>query len=406
MSRNKRPRYDAFSDFARPPENATQSGNEFPDLEAAQSDLLRPAGYDLENGELQPELVELLHPSQMLPDPFQPRVSPLPQQVRERFWSGEIDQYQAAREWLEIARSDPSGHGRRLAKLMQMGQSLEQNGQINPVTGHWEENIFRIETGEQRYWSAIINAVNKNAADEPLLRVVVTRQASRERQVIENRHFFAPSAVTMAREIASLLLEKLGIQPEGGLPVDGYEYFRQVLEINRLPNGVWEQIIPIMNLSRRRMAQIISVLRMPSELLDLADMYAVPDTTLRAIMDYPEEQWGSILFRAIESQYTAEEVQEQASLQEQSFLPERPAGPVQAGSKASPRQHVEPAILAFRGIRKFRKVIARSWSKDETVLGRVADEIYSESGESDARSTLGMLEELARELRVRLNGNM
>ncbi|NIU44133.1 MAG: hypothetical protein GWM98_09205, partial [Nitrospinaceae bacterium] len=52
-------------------------------------------------------VVEAIHVDQAFPDPFQTRHPLLPPGIRERFWDGEIDCFQAAREWLEYAESDP-----------------------------------------------------------------------------------------------------------------------------------------------------------------------------------------------------------------------------------------------------------------------------------------------------------
>ena len=57
------------------------------------------------------ERIERLKPSQMLPDRFQPRRL-LPAALRADFFSGRIDCYQAALEWLALARCR-SGHGSR-----------------------------------------------------------------------------------------------------------------------------------------------------------------------------------------------------------------------------------------------------------------------------------------------------
>lgn len=346
------------------------------------------------------EKVDYVRPSQMRPDPYQPRVSPLPDEIRGRFFADEIDPYQAAREWIAHVARHPDGHAKRLARLAAMGASLESNGQINPITGYWEGEIFRIETGEQRFWSTVIHSILAGAAEEPLLRVTLSNSLSRERQVVENRHFFSPSAVTQAREIATLILERLRRFPLGApAPADdGYAYFRQVLEIPRLPNGIWDEVGPLMQLSRRRMAQILSILRLPGPLLDLADLYDLPDGTLRLILSRPEEQWGALLQHAIEERLAAKEVDEDFS-GEDALSIEHADFELALGK---PHPHLEPSILATRGIRRFHKAVARSWRMDARVLDRVADEIFTEGQAGDVAA---MLEELAQLLRIRLEAN-
>ena len=83
----------------------------------------------------QVERIERLRPSQMMPDRFQPRRL-LPGDIRGRFFRREIDCYQAAREWLELAKKD-EGWKERLDELLDMGSSFCEQGQIKPITGSW-----------------------------------------------------------------------------------------------------------------------------------------------------------------------------------------------------------------------------------------------------------------------------
>ena len=46
-------------------------------------------------------------------------------------------------------------------RLLKMGLSFEEHGQIKPITGSWVEAsdgsyIFQIETGERRFWAACL----------------------------------------------------------------------------------------------------------------------------------------------------------------------------------------------------------------------------------------------------------
>ena len=86
---NPRKRSNAFEDF--PVEPQAESTPQ------TQSPLIRRA---VSAEEPQVERIERLTPSQMLPDRFQPRRL-LPPYLRQPFFSGEIDCYKAASEWLE-----------------------------------------------------------------------------------------------------------------------------------------------------------------------------------------------------------------------------------------------------------------------------------------------------------------
>ncbi|HSQ38648.1 MAG TPA: hypothetical protein VLM78_00695, partial [Anaerolineales bacterium] len=95
------------------------------------------------------ERIERLKPSQVFPDRFQPRRL-LPAEIRADFYSGRINCYQAALEWLALSRTDP-GMEQEVQKLLAMGSSFDEHGQIKSITGKWAlgtsgEYVFFIET--------------------------------------------------------------------------------------------------------------------------------------------------------------------------------------------------------------------------------------------------------------------
>lgn len=185
-----------------PPTNRKRS-SAFDDFPA--NDDISPAHNELKpipgqvKTQVQPvERIERLKPSQMLPDRFQPRRL-LPASLRQAFFSGKIDCYQAAAEWLNLSKND-AGYHAEVERLLSMGGSFEDHGQIKPITGSWVPAnngrfIFLIETGERRFWAACLHKVSGDSTVEPLLRVEVVSKPTRQRQVLENRHAEIPSAV-------------------------------------------------------------------------------------------------------------------------------------------------------------------------------------------------------------------
>ncbi len=213
----------------------------------------------------QVERIERLPPSQMLPDRFQPRRL-LPTAVRKPFYAGQIDCYQAARQWLQMARGDAAIKA-QVDRLLAMGSSFEEHGQIKPITGAWVETgggnyRFQIETGERRFWAACLQYITARATEEPLLRVEVVAQPTRSRQVLENRHAEEPSAVGRACEVAALILAELEIHPDPAAP-DEFDYFRQAIG-RRMPPGLWDKIIPIMQVSRVQLENLLKILKQPA----------------------------------------------------------------------------------------------------------------------------------------------
>jgi hypothetical protein len=338
----------------------------------------------------QVERIERLRPSQMLPDRFQPRRL-LPVEIRRKFFRSKIDCYQAASEWLELAEGD-AGWQARIQELLDMGTSFEAQGQIKPITGTWIPSkdrgyVFKIETGERRFWAACLLAVKEESAKEPELRVEVISNPTRQRQVLENRHAQSPSAVGQACEVASLMLEEMGLEPDPDLD-DEYVYFKQALE-RRAPRGMWPKLEPLMQYSTRRMQQMLAILQLPTPLLEFADRHRIPERILREVLALPTEQWEKALRVASQEGTTAEDV---ASLANQ---PERKG--------KSDNALRSPERIAFTGLRRFTRAAMNVDEEERTyLLDEVADEIVVQGyGEE----VMQLLEGLTERIGVRLKGS-
>lgn len=311
----------------------------------------------------QVERIERLRPSQMLPDRFQPRRL-LPEGIRRRFFHFEIDCYQAAGEWLKLTKAD-EGWRLRVQELLDMGVSFEEQGQIKPITGTWEPSrdggyIFKIETGERRFWAACLFAVKNKFKEEPTLRVEVVQAPTRQRQVLENRHTQNPSAVSQACEVAALILEEMGVEPDPALE-DEFDYFKQVLT-KRAPRGIWPKLEPVMQLSTRRMQQLLAVLQLPSHLLELVDRHRMPERVLREILALPQDRWEEAIEVSLKEGMTSEDV---ASLK----------------GKPTKRKKLDDALrsperIAFSGLRRFTRAAMNAEEEERTfILDGVADEV-------------------------------
>ncbi len=340
----------------------------------------------------QVERIERLKPSQMFPDRFQPRRL-LPAEIRAAFYAGKINCYQAALEWLSLARTDP-GMEQEIQRLLAMGSSFEEHGQIKSITGKWEMNstgeyVFIIETGERRFWAACLQYASSGAAEEPLLRVEVVEKPTRQRQVLENRHAEPPSAVEQSCEVAALILAEMGVQPEADL-ADDYDFFR-IARTQRMPAGLWERIIPIMQLTRPRMVQLLNILQLPSSQLDLADRYRLSERVLREILSAPREQWERMIRLSIQNQLTSDEVAEITAPSLNPVDQRRPIAPILP----------EPGRQAARSMRRFVQTlneldrIGQDQALDEIANSMVVKGLGSQS--------LSLLEELARLIRARLD---
>ena len=367
----------------------------FDDLAASGSEKTKVQPSAVDQAEKTPmvERIERLTPSQMMPDRFQPRRL-LPPSLRADFFSGRLNCYQAAMEWLALARAD-QGAAAEIEKLLMMGSSFEEHGQIKSITGKWVSGpngdyVFQIETGERRFWAACLQYASSGAKDEPQLRVEVVDHPTRQRQVLENRHAEPPSAVEQACEVASLILAEQGIEPEPELE-DDFDYFRQARN-SRMPSGLWDKLMPIMQLTRPRMVQLLNILQLSTSQLDLADRYRLSERVLREILSAPREQWDRMIRLSIQNQLTSDEVSEIVT----------PATPAESGERKPPTPILpEPARQAARSMRRFVLTLSEldRLSRDEA-LDEIADTLVVKG---NAKESLTLLEELARLIRARLD---
>ncbi len=377
--------------MSKPTRKQRQRHDPFNDFEVEEKSQPAPVPTSVEVADDLPKTIsgiELLSPSKMIPDRFQPRPL-LPLNIATRFFGGEIDCYQAARAWMKQASAD-DGMQKQIDQLLSMADTFDEHGQIKAITGSFVPNsngtyIFQIETGERRFWAACLKYVKSKAKQEPNLRVEVVDHPSRYRQVIENRHAEPPSAVAQAREIAAILLENAGISPDPDLE-DPYIYFRQALDARR-PHKTWPSLEELMQLSRSRMVQLLNLLNFTTPILEKASRNNMPERVLREILSRQEGEWDSLVSMAIEEGLTAEEV---AAAQPKDTKK----------TKRRTKKRMLPAQSAIRGLRTFARAVSKV---DKDTQGDLLDELADEMMvEGEAHTVLQLIEELGRLLRARV----
>lgn len=243
----------------------------------------------------------------VIPDHSQPRPI-LPGDIKRRMFSEGKTCFWAAEKWRLQSSLNPSVK-KRYESLLNLGETIIEYGQIKPITGSWFEfngnRKFLIESGERRFWSVVLNAMLSDD-QATTIQAMVIDQPSAERQVIENRHAEAPTAVAKACEIAKLILSEQNIAPTSPGKVDEnydpFSYFKKVLDIKKIPDGVWEKISPVMgNLGQRHMGRHLSILNFPSNILELVDQAELPERKLRDILKLPETKWSAAVVKEIKS---------------------------------------------------------------------------------------------------------
>ena len=147
--------------------------------------------------------------SMVRPDRFQARLI-LPLVLRKDFYSGKSTWNEVVRNWFELARNDRLV-AQEIAELTVLGDSLHDTGQIKPVTGQVvSENghdVFKMLTGERRFWATAIKAVLDGQQAEPYVLALIDNQPTIDKQIAENMAYKALTPVGKARAAARLVLE-------------------------------------------------------------------------------------------------------------------------------------------------------------------------------------------------------
>ncbi len=298
------------------------------------------------------------------PDPYQPRPL-LPPTIKEVFFSGEMDCFQAAQAWLALAGQD-AAEAERIERLRHMGASFDEHGQIKPVTGYWDPQSrkFLLETGERRFWAAVFQALEKGDTESAALEALVVEKPSRARQVLENITAEPPSAVMRAREIAALVLEQMGISPETG--ESDFAYYRRAALIRRLPSPVVAHVEAVLGMSRRYVRYYLQILRLPDHLLLLADRYGLTEGALREVLRGEPDTWEEAILTLI------------AAGQEPAAPPTDSAAQPPARSARSKRSQLDPRVSIARRLRTPVRTLLRLEADD---IPKVAEHFAAALGD-------------------------
>ena len=127
--------------------------------------------------------------------------------------------------------------------------------------------------------------------------------------MLENRHAEPPSAVGQSCEVAGLILAELSIAA-GTWKWGMSTIFFARPQPGACRHGLWEKLMPIMQLTRPRMVQLLNILRLPTPQLELADRYRLPERVLRPILAAPAERRERMLRLSIRDSLTSDEVED------------------------------------------------------------------------------------------------
>jgi len=280
------------------------------------------------------------------PDPIQPR-RVLPEQIHSAFHSNRLTPTQALRELIQVAQvaarqnghpftsvldllpTEDSGNGEEteIAKLspeeqlvrdlVNLAATIRNDGQVNPLTivdaAQGVTRLFRIETGERRYWATwlIRDFLPGYEGDGTIPCIVIASgKASVFRQAKENTARSGLSAIAMARQAALLLLDVHGIvRPDGPVPND---FYRQALGLDlRDVREYSSDVLGAMGgISKVRLWQYKALLQLSDEAMELADRYDLDEGRLRHVLKLPLTDQAEMVRQIIQFNLTGKQVKE------------------------------------------------------------------------------------------------
>ncbi|MBK9747533.1 MAG: hypothetical protein IPO91_12225 [Chloroflexi bacterium] len=289
--------------------------------------------------------VERLLLEMVRPDPVQPR-RVLPESIHLRFHNNHVTPTQALRELVQIVQIAARQRGRPfnsvlellpkaddeheeetavnlspeeqlLHDLVNLAVTIRDDGQVNPLTvvdvSQGITRLFRIETGERRYWATwLLRDFIPNYTGDGMIPCIIIpeRQSSVFRQAKENTARSGLTAVALARQAALLLLTVHGYEiPAYAI---GNDFYRQALDLDlRSKREYTDMILSAMGgIKRGQFSYIKGLLRLSDEALELADRHNIEEKKLRYVIPVASEYQAEIVRQIIDFNLTSKQVKE------------------------------------------------------------------------------------------------
>jgi ParB-like chromosome segregation protein Spo0J len=280
------------------------------------------------------------------PDPVQPR-RVLPERIHFAFHENQLTPTQALRELVQIVQVAARQQGRPfsgvlellpnadaddqseisdvklspeeqlLRDLVNLAVTIRDDGQVNPLTvvdvSQGVTRLYRIETGERRYWATWLlrDFIPGYDGDGMIPCIVVPAdRTSVFRQAKENTSRTGLNAIAMARQAALLLLSVHGYDiPD--YPVS-HDFYRQVIDLDlRGKREFTDAILAAMGgIDRKRFSHYKSLLALSDEAIELADRYNIDEFRLRPVLSLPSNVQAEMVQHIIKFSLTGRQVAE------------------------------------------------------------------------------------------------
>jgi hypothetical protein len=276
------------------------------------------------------------------PDPVQPR-RVLPERIHFAFHNQQLTPTQALRELVQIAQVSARQNGRPfsnvlellpdsndeneeepqhvklspeeilLRDLVNLAVTIRDDGQVNPITvvdvTQGVTRLYRIETGERRYWATWLlrDFIPAYTGDGMIPCYVAPGGSSVFRQAMENAVRTGLNAIGMARQAALLLLLVNGYEiPNYAVTND---FYRQALDL-RIPRGTAGRIYTAMGgIDKRRFGQYKDLLKLSDEAMELSDRHQLDERVLRPIVPLAYDDQAEMIRQVIQLNLTSRQLE-------------------------------------------------------------------------------------------------
>ena len=332
--------------------------------------------------------------SAVRPDRYQAR-HVLPRQLRQKFFNNEMDWREVAKQWIELARKDNLVRN-ELDELMQLGRSLDQDGQIKPITGSFiknekDEQIFLILTGERRFWATVIRTVMSGDEEEPNVLALVDEDPTVRKQILENITHKPLTAIGKARAIARIILEEAGVFPEPNQ--SEHDYFKKMFDVKTTAETA-QLIEETLGISQYQYYRFRKLLELPVQLQYMADQADIPEGILRQLSSMSDEEQTKAIDYYLK-QEDPPSVREFQRLLDEDALDEEPV------KKRKPRSPKPPVVkLAGSFNRSVNKMMAEM-NNDPEFLDKAASEIVGSLKPDEVNGVVDTLETLIKRIIIR-----
>ncbi|MBL8163799.1 MAG: ParB N-terminal domain-containing protein [Anaerolineae bacterium] len=292
-----------------------------------------------------PLRVERILLEMVRPDPVQPR-RVLPENIHFEFHNNRMTPTQALRQLVQVVQIAARQRGRPfnnvlelvaqgddegvdapeiklspeellLHDLVTLAITIRDDGQVNPLTvvdvSQGVTRLFRIETGERRYWATWLlrDFIPEYSGDGMIpCMVIPATQSSVFRQAKENTARSGLSAIAMARQAALLLLTVHGYEiPAYAVNND---FYRQALGLDlRGKREFTDAILAAMGgIGRMQFSRYKALLTLSDEALELADRFNLDEWRLRHLLTLSGDAQVEMIRQIIQFNLTGRQIEQ------------------------------------------------------------------------------------------------